>query len=174
MVASSTWFLSDLCSRYSTDLYTTWMENVNETSQYNLGLPLISRDSVTRLISVNFNQQVYLFISFLGPACLKIWDPKSILSFFFFPFPGIFSTMYSIIHMCLFLYNVSICFTFGQLTSVLREVKYLESRQTEAIPETAMQIYTSRVQLWQYVTNLEMTVGRYNKVITRLMLALAH
>lgn len=71
-----------------------------------------------------------------------------------------------------FLYNASICIpffqTFGQLTAVLREVKYLELRQTEAIPETAMQIYTTRGQLWQYVTNLEMAVGRYNKVITRL------
>lgn len=60
--------------------------------------------------------------------------------------------------------------TFGQLASVLREVKYLEFRQTEAIPETAMHIYTTREQLWQYVTNLEMAVGRYNKVITRLLL----
>lgn len=47
---------------------------------------------------------------------------------------------------------------------MLREVKYLEARQTEAIPETAVQIYTTRGQLWQYVTNLELTVGRYNKV----------
>lgn len=47
---------------------------------------------------------------------------------------------------------------------MLREVKYLEARQTEAIPETAIQIYTSRGQLWQYVANLELTVGHYNKV----------
>ncbi len=47
---------------------------------------------------------------------------------------------------------------------MLREVKYLEARQTEAIPETAVQIYTTRGQLWQYVANLELTVGRYNKV----------
>lgn len=71
-----------------------------------------------------------------------------------------------------FLYHASICIpffsTFGQLAAVLREVKYLEFRQTEAIPETAMQIYTTRGQLWQYVANLEMTAGRYNKVITRL------
>ncbi|KAM9837728.1 LOW QUALITY PROTEIN: dynein axonemal heavy chain 9 [Aulostomus maculatus] len=52
-----------------------------------------------------------------------------------------------------------------QLASVLREVKYLEARQMEAIPETAMQIYTTRWQLWQYVANLELTVGRYNKVV---------
>uniref|UniRef100_A0A4W6G4C0 Dynein axonemal heavy chain 17 n=1 Tax=Lates calcarifer TaxID=8187 RepID=A0A4W6G4C0_LATCA len=54
-----------------------------------------------------------------------------------------------------------------QLASVLREVKYLEARQTEAIPETAVQIYTTRGQLWQYVANLELTAGRYNKVARR-------
>lgn len=53
---------------------------------------------------------------------------------------------------------------FPQLASVLREVKYLEGRQTEAIPEPAVQIYTIRGQLWQYVANLELTVERYNKV----------
>jgi len=51
-----------------------------------------------------------------------------------------------------------------QLTSVLREVKYLEGRQIEAIPETAVQIYTIREQLWQHVANLELTAVRYNKV----------
>lgn len=68
-----------------------------------------------------------------------------------------------------FVYNASICITFfyilDQLASVLREVKYLEFRQTEVIPETAMQIYTTRGQLGQYVTNLGMAAGRYNKVI---------
>lgn len=49
-----------MCSRYCAELYTTWTESVSESSQYNLGLPLIIRDSVTRLISVNFNQEVYL------------------------------------------------------------------------------------------------------------------
>uniref|UniRef100_A0A671VQH4 Dynein axonemal heavy chain 17 n=1 Tax=Sparus aurata TaxID=8175 RepID=A0A671VQH4_SPAAU len=49
------------------------------------------------------------------------------------------------------------------------EVKYLEARQTEAIPETAVQIYTTRGQLWQYVTNLELTVGRYNKVMQSVL-----
>lgn len=47
---------------------------------------------------------------------------------------------------------------------MLREVKYLEFRQTEVIPETAMQIYTTRGQLGQYVANLGMAAGRYNKV----------
>uniref|UniRef100_A0A671VS67 Dynein axonemal heavy chain 17 n=1 Tax=Sparus aurata TaxID=8175 RepID=A0A671VS67_SPAAU len=96
------------CFRFSRSLYETWTETVGESSQYNLSLPLISRDPATQLISVNFNPQ---------------------------------------------------------LASVLREVKYLEARQTEAIPETAVQIYTTRGQLWQYVTNLELTVGRYNKSV---------
>ncbi|XP_054457284.1 dynein heavy chain 9, axonemal isoform X2 [Anoplopoma fimbria] len=97
-----------LLDRYSTSLYEAWTETVSQSSQYNLSLPLISRDPDTQLISVNFNPQ---------------------------------------------------------LASVLREVKYLEARLTEAIPETAVQIYTTRGQLWQYVANLELTVGRYNKVM---------
>ncbi|XP_028422796.1 dynein axonemal heavy chain 9 isoform X2 [Perca flavescens] len=52
-----------------------------------------------------------------------------------------------------------------QLASVLREVKYLEMGRSEAIPDTAVQVYTTRGQLWQYVANLELTVGRYNKVM---------
>lgn len=46
-------------SRYSTSLYETWTETVGESSQYNLSLPLISRDLTTQLISVNFNPQVF-------------------------------------------------------------------------------------------------------------------
>ncbi|XP_054619923.1 dynein axonemal heavy chain 9-like isoform X2 [Dunckerocampus dactyliophorus] len=57
----------------------------------------------------------------------------------------------------------------SQLASVLREVKYLEARQTEAIPESAMQVYTTRWQLWQYVGSLELAAGRYNKVIQSVL-----
>ncbi|XP_068161051.1 dynein axonemal heavy chain 9 [Antennarius striatus] len=56
-----------------------------------------------------------------------------------------------------------------QLASVLREVRYLEGSQTEAIPEPAVQIYTTRGQLLQYVANLELTVGRYNKVMQSVL-----
>ncbi|XP_068610643.1 dynein axonemal heavy chain 9 [Brachionichthys hirsutus] len=104
--------MMQLLDRYSTNLYEMWTETVGERSQSNLGLPLISRDPETQLISVNFNPQ---------------------------------------------------------LASVLREVRYLEGRQTEAIPETAVQIYTTRGQLRQYVTNLELTVGRYNKVLQSVL-----
>ncbi|KAM9424094.1 dynein axonemal heavy chain 9 isoform 2-T2 [Pholidichthys leucotaenia] len=104
--------MMQLLDRYSLNLYKTWTETVGESSQYNLSLPLISRDLDTQLISVNFNPQ---------------------------------------------------------LSSVLREVKYLEARQTEAIPETAVEIYSIRGQLWQYVANLELTVGRYNKVMQSML-----
>ncbi|XP_076856222.1 dynein axonemal heavy chain 9 [Brachyhypopomus gauderio] len=51
-----------------------------------------------------------------------------------------------------------------QLVSVLREVKYLEARQTEDIPDLAADIYTKKELLWQYVANLELTTQWYNKV----------
>ncbi|XP_075889814.1 dynein axonemal heavy chain 9 isoform X2 [Nelusetta ayraudi] len=104
--------MMQLLDRYSASLYETWTESVGESSQYNLSLPLISRDPGTRLISVNFSPQ---------------------------------------------------------LASVLREVKYLEARQAEAIPETAMQIYTTRGQLWQHVANLELTAAGYNKVTSSVL-----
>uniref|UniRef100_A0A665X2B6 Dynein, axonemal, heavy chain 9 n=1 Tax=Echeneis naucrates TaxID=173247 RepID=A0A665X2B6_ECHNA len=100
--------MMQLLDRYSTGLYETWTETVGESAQFNLSLPLISRDQNTLLISVNFNPQ---------------------------------------------------------LASLLREVRYLKARQIEAIPEAAMQIYTSREQLWQYLTSLELIVDRYNKVL---------
>ena len=55
------------CFRYSRSLYETWTETVGESSQYNLSLPLISRDPATQLISVNFNPQVFT----LGPHVRK-------------------------------------------------------------------------------------------------------
>ncbi|XP_064179132.1 dynein heavy chain 9, axonemal [Anguilla rostrata] len=56
-----------------------------------------------------------------------------------------------------------------QLVSVLREVKYLDSRQTEAIPDTAANIYSTKESFRQYVANLDLTVGRYNKVIRSVL-----
>nr|XP_029540762.1 LOW QUALITY PROTEIN: dynein heavy chain 9, axonemal [Oncorhynchus nerka] len=104
--------MMQLLDSYSCQLFDVWTETVGEKSQYNLNLPLISRDPATRLISVNFNPQ---------------------------------------------------------LVSVLREVKYLKARQTESIPDTAEQVYTSRGQLWQYIANLELTVRRYNKVVSTVL-----
>ncbi|XP_032430935.1 dynein axonemal heavy chain 9 [Xiphophorus hellerii] len=56
-----------------------------------------------------------------------------------------------------------------QLAAVLREVKYLMRRPTEAIPEAAIQLYAAREQLWQYVANLELTAVRYNKVMLSVL-----
>uniref|UniRef100_A0AAV2JZN7 Dynein heavy chain tail domain-containing protein n=1 Tax=Knipowitschia caucasica TaxID=637954 RepID=A0AAV2JZN7_KNICA len=51
-----------------------------------------------------------------------------------------------------------------QLVSVLREVKYLTCGQSEALPEAALLLYSRREHLWQYVSNLELTVHHYNKM----------
>ncbi|XP_061912443.1 dynein heavy chain 9, axonemal isoform X3 [Entelurus aequoreus] len=57
----------------------------------------------------------------------------------------------------------------SQLATVLREVKYMEAARTEAIPESAMQVYNTRWQLWQYVGSLELAAGQYNKVIQSVL-----
>ncbi|XP_043925657.1 dynein axonemal heavy chain 9 [Protopterus annectens] len=56
-----------------------------------------------------------------------------------------------------------------QLVSVLREVKYLESRQTDTIPETAGEIFSSKESYRQYVANLELTANWYNKIIRTIL-----
>lgn len=49
--------------------------------------------------------------------------------------------------------------------SVLREVKYLEARQDEDIPDLAADIYSNKELLWQYIANLDLMTGWYNKVM---------
>ncbi|KAK7919110.1 hypothetical protein WMY93_010394 [Mugilogobius chulae] len=49
------------------------------------------------------------------------------------------------------------------------EVKYLQSGQTEAIPEAASQLYCSRDRLWKYVINLELITKHYNKVMCSVL-----
>ena len=56
-----------------------------------------------------------------------------------------------------------------QLVAVLREVKYLEQRDEEKIPESAAAIYTRYDTLWKFVTNLDTTVKLYNKVRTSVL-----
>ncbi|XP_051731342.1 dynein axonemal heavy chain 9-like isoform X1 [Ctenopharyngodon idella] len=56
-----------------------------------------------------------------------------------------------------------------QLASVLREVKYLEARQAEVIPDIAADIYSKRDMLWQYVTSLELITNWYNKVMSTVL-----
>ncbi|XP_033732158.1 dynein beta chain, ciliary-like [Pecten maximus] len=51
-----------------------------------------------------------------------------------------------------------------QLTAVLREVKYLDAREKEEIPESASGIFKRNDTLWKFVTNLDLTVHLYNKV----------
>ena len=55
--------------------------------------------------------------------------------------------------------------------SVLREVKYLEVRNSEdeKIPESAAAIYQRYDTLWKFVTNLDTTVMLYNKVRTNVL-----
>ena len=58
-----------------------------------------------------------------------------------------------------------------QLVAVLREVKYLEVRNSEdeKIPESAAAIYQRYDTLWKFVTNLDTTVMLYNKVRTNVL-----
>ncbi len=53
---------------------------------------------------------------------------------------------------------------FLQLVAVLREVKYLEVRGEEEIPQSASEIYGRNETLRMYVANLDLTVQWYNKV----------
>ena len=56
-----------------------------------------------------------------------------------------------------------------KLVAVLREVKYLEIRAEEKIPDSAVVIYKSYDTLWKFVMNLDTTVKLYNKVRTSVL-----
>jgi len=56
-----------------------------------------------------------------------------------------------------------------QLIAVLREVKYLEVRSEEEVPEAAKAIYERYDTLWKFTTNLDLTVSLYNKVRTTVL-----
>ena len=51
-----------------------------------------------------------------------------------------------------------------QLAAVLREVKYLEKRHSEEIPETAAKLYERHQEFWSYLNSLDVTVKWYNHV----------
>ena len=51
-----------------------------------------------------------------------------------------------------------------QLTAVLREVKYLDGREEQEIPESAKAMFAKNDTFWRFVTNLDLTVHLYNKV----------
>ena len=48
--------------------------------------------------------------------------------------------------------------------AVLREVRYLEQRSQENIPESAAKIYEKNDTFRDYINNLDLTVKWYNKV----------
>ncbi|KAM5274465.1 dynein axonemal heavy chain 9 isoform 2-T2 [Ctenodactylus gundi] len=56
-----------------------------------------------------------------------------------------------------------------QLTSVLREMSYLEPREMKHVPEIAADMLSSREFYWQLVANLELMSNWYNKVMTTLL-----
>lgn len=56
-----------------------------------------------------------------------------------------------------------------QLVAVLREVKYLEIRSTEEIPDSASAMYSRNDTFRQYLANLDLTVHLYNKVRTTVL-----
>nr|XP_027809857.1 dynein heavy chain 9, axonemal [Marmota flaviventris] len=56
-----------------------------------------------------------------------------------------------------------------QLISVLKEMSYLESRETKHLPETATAMFSSREFYRQLVANLELVANWYNRVMTTLL-----
>ncbi|KAL6090807.1 hypothetical protein STEG23_013233, partial [Scotinomys teguina] len=56
-----------------------------------------------------------------------------------------------------------------QLTSVLKEMSYLQPTEVKHIPETAAAMFSSREFYRQLVANLEMMANWYNKVIKTLL-----
>ena len=50
------------------------------------------------------------------------------------------------------------------MVAVLREVKYLEIREKEEVPNSASSIYSKNDTFRKFVANLDLTVQWYNKV----------
>ena len=53
---------------------------------------------------------------------------------------------------------------FLQLVAVLREMKYLQLRGTENLPDSSSKLYEQNDTLLNYVANLDLTVTWYNKI----------
>ena len=45
----------------------------------------------------------------------------------------------------------------------------MEASQAEVIPDMAVEIYSRKELMWQYVANLELTAGWYNKVMRSVL-----
>lgn len=56
-----------------------------------------------------------------------------------------------------------------QLVSVLKEVKYMEIRGTEDIPQSGYELYGRREDFFRFVTNMDMTVLWYNNIRTSVI-----
>lgn len=50
--------MSVLLEEYENGVYSEWCSNVEQVCQLNLDQPLIKRDLISGLLSVNFNQEV--------------------------------------------------------------------------------------------------------------------
>lgn len=56
-----------------------------------------------------------------------------------------------------------------KLTAILREVKYLKDADISDIPESARNLFKQNDTLWKYVTNLDLIVYLYNKVLKNVL-----
>jgi dynein heavy chain len=50
--------MMELLKNYRKKIYQQWVERVDEDCHFNLGQPLIQRDTITGLIQVNFSKAV--------------------------------------------------------------------------------------------------------------------
>lgn len=66
-------------------------------------------------------------------------------------------------------YFAKVTSLYFQLVAVLREVKYLETQETQEIPSSASSIFARNDTFFQYVANLDLTVKWYNKVRTTVL-----
>lgn len=52
-----------------------------------------------------------------------------------------------------------------QLSSLLREVKYLTLLEVDSVPESANTLYAQNDTLWKYRAGLKITTAMYNEVL---------
>lgn len=127
--------LTELLEAFERRAYDDWLANVDEQCSFNLNQPLLSRDDETKLLKLNFDDQV----------CFRAVLASRLSFTICHGITGIISR-----HL--------------QLVAVLREVRYFEERGREDIPDSAAAIYAKNDTLRDYVNNLNLTVQWYNKV----------
>lgn len=126
--------LTELLEAFERRAYDDWLANVDEQCSFNLNQPLLSRDDETKLLKLNFDDQV----------CFRAVLASRLSFTICHGITGIISR-----HL--------------QLVAVLREVRYFEERGREDIPDSAAAIYAKNDTLRDYVNNLNLTVQWYNK-----------